>query len=146
MNSWQVILYNSHPLLRDRPSGAKCSVGDCTFSDSGASDYINSSCLEQKLRRRHHRGRRRIRLADDGRITLPLNQLPVASPNSKRSFWQRYSNLRASKNHIRSRISRVTVVPTSQQIPVTVLLSLKSAKEAATAVTTKIPYYYTAAV
>lgn len=143
MNSWQVILYNTHPLLLDRPGGAKCSVGGCTFSGS---DYINSSCLEQKLRRRHHRGRRRLRLVNDGRTPLPLNQLPVASPNSQRSFWQRYSKLRASKNHIRSRISRVTVVPTSQQIPVTVLLSLKSVKEAATAATTKTPYYYTAAV
>lgn len=146
MNSWQVILYNTHPLLRDRPSGAKLFVGGCTFSDSGASDYINSGCLEQKLRRRHHRGRRRLRLANDGRTTLPLNQLSVAFPNSQRSFWQRYSKLRASKSHIRSRISRVTVVPTSQQTPVTVLPSLKSVKEAATAVSTRTPYYYTAAV
>lgn len=149
MNSWQVILHNTNPILRDRPSdnSERSSVGsNSLLSVCGASDYINNSCLEKKLRRRHHRGRRRLRLVN-GRTTLILNQLPAASPNSHRSFWQRYRNLRASKNHIRSRISRVTEVPTSQQAPATDLQpSLKSAKEAATAARTKILYYYTAAV
>lgn len=149
MNSWQVILYNTHPLLRDRPrsSSERLSVGcNSLLSVCGASDYINNSCLEKKLRRRHHRGRRRLRLVN-GRTTILLNQLPAASPSRQRSFWQRYSNLRASKNHIRSRINRVTEVPTNQQTPATVLQpSSKPAKEAATAVRTRIPFYYIAAV
>ncbi|KAL1396661.1 hypothetical protein pipiens_010372, partial [Culex pipiens pipiens] len=59
-------------------------------------DYINGSRLE----RTQHRRRRRRRTIPRG-VPPPLTL--VASPSTQRSFWQRYSRLRASKSrHIQN--------------------------------------------
>lgn len=136
MNSWQAILHNTHavPALCD-PRGSDSSL---TTGQSTA-DYINGSRLE----RTQHRRRRRRRTIPRG-VPPPLTL--VASPSTQRSFWQRYSRLRASKSrHIQNsscRKSRATAVRTNR--PAQPARSPKAPE--ATAVTPRTPFCYTAAV
>lgn len=144
MNSWQAILHNTHavPALCDpRKSGS------CLTTEQGTADYINGSRLEKtQHRRRRQRGRRRRR-------TIPRSVPPpltlVASPSTQRSFWQRYSRLRASKSrHIQNNSSnckrnRATAVRTSRPVPPP---ARTSQAPAAIAVTPRTLSCYTAAV
>lgn len=152
MNSWQVILHNTHavPALCDwRGSGSSRTTTTPSTESSevvkNTADYINGSRLE-KTQHRRRRGRRRRRTTIPG-VPPPLTL--VASPSTQRSFWQRYSRLRASKSHIRSsstsRRSRATAVRTNRPVPHRTARSPRPAA-AAIAATRRTLFCYTAAV
>lgn len=154
MNSWQAILHNTYavPALCDpRESDSSLTT---TGTEKSTADYINGSRRLEKTQhrsRRRQRGRRRRRTIPRG-VPPPLTL--VASPSTQRSFWQRYSRLRASKSrHIQNNSSSNSSCCRKSRAATAARTSRPTAQPArspkapeAIAVTPRTPFCYTAAV